>query len=74
MDFFIKKYPVNFVIPFALCIPVFAVLGSALILHEHISWPIIIGGVITIMGVAIITIKLKIANLYVINLHIINNM
>ncbi|AIL64966.1 putative amino-acid metabolite efflux pump [Rickettsiales bacterium Ac37b] len=53
----LKIYPVSLVMPFALCIPVFAILGSALILSEYISWHLIIGGTITLIGVAIITIK-----------------
>lgn len=55
----LKKYSVNVIMPFALFIPIFAVIGSILILSDTVSWHIIIGGIITLMGIALINLKFK---------------
>jgi O-acetylserine/cysteine efflux transporter len=42
---------------FTLLIPFFTIILSVIILGEHISWAMIIGGLITMMGVGIITLR-----------------
>lgn len=50
----VEKYEVNQVVPLTLLAPVLAVLLSALLLGEVLSPPILIGGALTISGVAMI--------------------
>lgn len=42
---------------FTLLIPFMAILMSVFFLGEHIDWPMIVGGLITMMGVGIITLR-----------------
>ena len=53
-----QKYPVYMVSPFSLLVPIFATTMSIIFLEEEISLNIIIGGVITIIGLAFINLKL----------------
>ena len=53
----LRWYPVNQVMPFTLLMPVFGVLSGVLVLGESLSWQILIGGAITIAGVAIIVLR-----------------
>lgn len=50
------KYPVGHVMPFLLLLPVAAVAGGVLFLDEILTSTILIGGVLSLSGVAIITI------------------
>ncbi len=50
------KYPVGHVMPFLLLLPVAAVAGGVLFLDEILTTTILIGGVLSLSGVAIITI------------------
>jgi len=52
----LKKYDVNQVIPFLLLLPVSTILGAVLFLGERPSIRILIGGVVVIIGVALIVI------------------
>ncbi len=52
-----RRYPVNIVMPFTLLSPLIAVLSGALLLGEEITWPMVLGGMATIGGVAIIVIR-----------------
>jgi O-acetylserine/cysteine efflux transporter len=42
---------------FTLLIPFFAVILSVIFLGEHIAWPMIVGGIVTMLGVGIITLR-----------------
>jgi len=55
--YLLKKYSVNRVVPYSLLSPIAGVLASILLLDESLTLAIIIGGVITIIGVAIITLE-----------------
>lgn len=52
--YLIAKYPVNRVAPLSLLVPILAVLLAVLILGEPLSGPTIVGGLLTIGGVAVI--------------------
>lgn len=49
----LNKYPVDKIAPFGLLMPFFAMLGSVILLHEHITAMNMIGAVLTVAGVAI---------------------
>ena len=53
----LHRYPINVAAPFALLTPVFGVLFGVLILDEAFTWFTLAGGLITLAGVAIITIR-----------------
>lgn len=49
----INNNPVSHVVPFTLLAPVFAVVLAVLLLDEPLSWPLVLGGALTIAGVAL---------------------
>ncbi len=55
--YLLQQYPIYQVSPFNLLVPFFGVSLSVLILKEDLSWYMIIGGMITILGVAITQVK-----------------
>ncbi len=59
--FLLKKYPINRVVPYSLLVPVFGMIAGVMFLNEVITWQIIVGGVLTVVGVAIIVIKKPLA-------------
>lgn len=50
----LRLYPVNQVMPITLLCPVLGVLSGVVLLGEVLTWPIVIGSVATLAGVAII--------------------
>ncbi len=50
----LRAYPVNLVMPYTLLVPVIGVAAGIGLLGEPLSWPIAVGGIATILGVAII--------------------
>jgi O-acetylserine/cysteine efflux transporter len=52
-----RRYSVNQVMPFTLLVPLFGVLSGVVFFDERLTWPMLIGGMGTILGVAIITIR-----------------
>ena len=50
----LRLYPVNQVMPITLLCPVLGVLSGVVLLDEVLTWPIVIGSVATLAGVAII--------------------
>lgn len=54
-----QRYPVTTVAPFMLLAPVFAVVAALLLLGESLSLYDIIGGIITLLGVLIITLRAR---------------
>jgi O-acetylserine/cysteine efflux transporter len=52
-----RRYSVNQVMPFTLLVPVFGVLSGVVFYDDRLTLPMLIGGVGTILGVAIITIR-----------------
>lgn len=55
--YLLQKYPIYQVSPFNLLVPFFGVSLSVLILNEELSWYMIVGGIITIMGVGLTQVK-----------------
>ncbi|RFA27285.1 hypothetical protein CAI21_14675 [Alkalilimnicola ehrlichii] len=49
----INKNPVSQVVPFTLLAPVFGILAAAVILGEPLTLPLVLGGLVTISGVAL---------------------
>lgn len=52
-----RRYPVNQVMPFTLLLPLIGVAGGALLRAEPVTWQMIVGGLATVAGVAIIVIR-----------------
>jgi O-acetylserine/cysteine efflux transporter len=52
-----RRYPVNMVMPFTLLLPMIGVLSGHLILDEVVTWQMILGGIATVAGVAIVVIR-----------------
>jgi len=50
----LRTYPVNLVMPYTLLVPVIGVVAGIGLLGEPVSWPIVVGGGATLVGVAII--------------------
>lgn len=55
--FLLQKYSVGTVVPYSLLIPLFGVMFGVVLLGEALTWQLIVGGVITVIGVAIVAIK-----------------
>jgi O-acetylserine/cysteine efflux transporter len=55
--YLLKKYPVSHVVPYSLLVPVFGMLSGVLMLDEELTWQIMVGGVLTVIGVSIVVIK-----------------
>ncbi len=53
----LARYPINLMMAFTLLVPVFGVASGALVLGEEIGWQRLVGGLITIIGVAIIVVR-----------------
>lgn len=52
-----RRYPVNQVMPFTLLLPMIGVISGHLVLDEVVTWQMILGGIATIAGVAIVVIR-----------------
>lgn len=52
-----QRYAVNQVMPFTLLVPVFGVLASVAVLGERLSGRMIVGGLATVAGVAVIVLR-----------------
>lgn len=55
--FLIQRNPTNQVMPFTLLVPVLGVMFGVLLLDEPLSWTLVLGGLITLAGVAIIVLR-----------------
>lgn len=53
----LPRYDTNQVMPFTLLVPVLGVLFGVLLLDEEPSWRILIGGLVTVSGVALIVLR-----------------
>lgn len=53
----LRRYPVNQAMPFTLLVPVLGVLSAALLLDEPLTARVILGGLATIAGVAVIVLR-----------------
>jgi O-acetylserine/cysteine efflux transporter len=52
-----RRYNVNQVMPFTLLVPVFGVLSGVVFFDDRLTLPMLIGGLGTILGVAIIVVR-----------------
>lgn len=55
----INSNPVSQVVPFTLLAPVFAVVVATVVLDEPLTWGLVLGGGITIIGVALCELRLR---------------
>lgn len=53
----LRRYPVSATAPYMLLAPVIAVLFGILIWGDQVTWPLIVGGALTIGGVGVITLR-----------------
>lgn len=53
----LKTYPLSRVTPFSLLVPIIGIMGGMFMYDEHITPMLIVGGVLTIIGVGIITVR-----------------
>jgi O-acetylserine/cysteine efflux transporter len=53
----LRRYKVNQVMPFTLLVPLFGVLSGVTFLDERLTVAIMLGGALTVLGVAIITVR-----------------
>lgn len=52
-----RRYPVNQVMPFTLLLPLIGVAAGAVMRGEEVTWQMMVGGLATVAGVAIIVIR-----------------
>jgi O-acetylserine/cysteine efflux transporter len=52
-----RRFSVNQVMPFTLLVPLFGVLSGVGVFGDRLTWPMLVGGLCTIVGVAIIVIR-----------------
>jgi O-acetylserine/cysteine efflux transporter len=55
--YLIQRYPVSLIAPFTLLASVFAVFFSVTLLGDQLTWRIILGGVVTLLGVYILAMR-----------------
>jgi O-acetylserine/cysteine efflux transporter len=55
--YLLQYYPVSQIVPFSLLIPVFGMIASIALLEENITMGVIVGGALTVLGVAIVVSK-----------------
>ena len=53
----LRQYTVNQVVPWTLLVPLYAVLFGVLILDEQATWNLLVGGAMTVLGVAVILMR-----------------
>lgn len=53
----LRRYDVTQVMPFMLLVPVFGVVSGVLLLGEHVTLALVGGGLLTVLGVGIITLR-----------------
>ena len=57
MYYLLQRYPVSVVSPYTLMTPLMTVVASILLLGETLTWRMTLGGLITMVGVTIITLR-----------------
>jgi O-acetylserine/cysteine efflux transporter len=55
--FLIKSHPITYIAPYSLMVPVLGTWFASIFFGEQITWHILLGGLITLAGVAIIVIR-----------------
>ncbi|UTW56390.1 DMT family transporter [Kordiimonas sp. SCSIO 12610] len=59
VNYLLRKYEVSVVAPYLLMTPFFAILGGIVFLGEALTWRVIVGGAMTLLGVLIVTLRNK---------------
>lgn len=55
--FLLTRYPVSQVTPYSLLTPIFGIAAGQVFFHETLTLPVVIGGIVTILGVAVIVFR-----------------
>ncbi|MGE0753692.1 MAG: DMT family transporter [Alphaproteobacteria bacterium] len=55
--FLLKRYPISYVAPYSLLTPLFSIALGQIFFVEQLTWHILLGGALTIGGVAVIVIR-----------------
>lgn len=55
--YLLRTYSVNLVVPYSLLVPVFGMSAGVMLLNEALTWQVIVGGILTIIGVAVVVMK-----------------
>ncbi|MFZ5609279.1 MAG: DMT family transporter [Pseudomonadota bacterium] len=55
--YLLQRYPVTIVAPFTLLVPLIAVAAGVIILGDVLSWGLVVGGLLSLSGVAVITLR-----------------
>ena len=55
--FLIKSHPITYIAPYSLMVPVLGTWFASLFFGEQVTWHVLLGGLITLAGVAIIVIR-----------------
>jgi O-acetylserine/cysteine efflux transporter len=50
--YLLHRHPINQVMAFTLLLPIFGVLSGVLVLGDPVTWRLVVGGVVTLLGVA----------------------
>lgn len=53
----LRRYSVNLVMPFLLTVPPFAALFSVVFLGEVLTWQVVVGGLVTLLGVGVVLVR-----------------
>jgi O-acetylserine/cysteine efflux transporter len=53
----LHRYPVNYIMPITMLVPVLGVLFGVVLRDEPLTWPIVAGGLVTLAGVGIIIMR-----------------
>lgn len=55
--YLLSRYPINLMMAFTLLVPLFGVLSGVVVLGDPLTWPLAIGGALTIVGIAVIILR-----------------
>ena len=49
-----RRYPISHIVPYSLLVPIFGLSFAQMFFAEPVTWQFILGGIVTVAGVAII--------------------
>jgi len=55
--YLLTRYPVSLITPLLLLTPMLAVLLGVLVWGDHLTWKLLLGGFMTLIGIAVITLQ-----------------
>lgn len=53
----LTTHPITYIAPFSLLVPVLGTLFGMVVFHEAVTWHIIVGGLVTLAGIAVIVLR-----------------